>query len=221
MEKKPGEEGYVDPADAGKKADAPLLYDEEGKPIEGALPPEEAKKLQTELEENRKQLAQLANKDFNFKKMRDMTAAELSKLSAQERSLIERQEQFEERLNKDTTVRRETTVGDAIDLLCGDNDEIKEKVKVALKDFDSVMNKDDKRSVHDYVKKAYQLATGKQPVAPNPIFAAHQQYGNPGLGKNQDASGLSPDQKDLGAKLGVTADDLKNYKPSFKTTDYN
>jgi chromosome segregation ATPase len=186
------------------------LYDADGNEVEAFLP-DEVKPLQEaaalhdkELAETKEKLTKLENKDFNFKKMRDMTQAEIEKLSAKEIELMKRQENLEE---QQTTFKQQVVqshMNDALAVLAGEDEEVRKKI---MHNYERI--NDDATTKEDIFRKmkdAYRLTTDRS-VSMNPLSAAMGVVGNaPAKGDNKV---WSDDLKELGSKMGLKEDDMK------------
>ena len=190
------------------------LYDEEGNLMEGALDPTEVKTLQDniknkdeEISSVREKLAKLENKDYNFKKLRDMTKEEMEKLSGKEVELLKRQEKLEEEQKNFTDKVVNSYKDDALAVLAGNDKDLREKI---LFHYDRI--KDDavsKEEIQNKIKEAYLLAS-ERAKAINPLSAAMSYRGSPpNVKKGKEP--VSEDQKDLARKLGINEEDLKKY----------
>lgn len=178
------------------------LYDADGNLIEDAkdkyVPKETADRMlaeklaekDTELAATRAKLAGLENKDFNFKKLREMKQEEMAKLSTQEIELRQRQEAVEEETKKlregqETFTKRtiEEYRDDAIGIAIGDDEEVKKKV---LFHYDRIKDEaTTKEQIRKKVRDAVKLAQDEN--AGNPLFRGTPNLGSgdpPRRGKN-------------------------------------
>ena len=168
---------------------------------------EELAAAKKELEENKKELAKLQNKDFNFKKLRDMNEEERAKLTEAEKSLMAKSEELEENQNKFTTQLVDSYKNEAIAVHVGDDSEMKKKV---LANYDRIVGSAvTKEEVYARMRDAFNMV-GSGAGAPNPLATNHSIGGGfapiPGGSKGGK---LSPEEKDLGKKLGLTDEEMK------------
>lgn len=168
------------------------LYDVDGNLIEDAkekyVPKEKVDKLvidklaekDIELSATRAKLAGLENKDFNFKRLREMKEEDKAKLSVQEIELRQRQEVIEEETKKlregqESFTKRtiEEYRDDAISIAIGEDEEVKKKV---LFHYDRIRDEaTTKEQIRKKVRDAVKLAQDE--TADNPLFR-----GTPNLG---------------------------------------
>ena len=162
--------------------------------------------VKSELEQNKEKLTKLENKDFNFKKLRDMTKEEQEKLSETERQLKEHQEKLEEQQQNFTQQLKEEWKNEALAVLVGQDNETKKEVEENLK----VLNLEpkNKQETQDMVRKAYNM-TGKTAPSYNPFSYAH---GSKGASKNASSKGTEEVDPELAKNLQINEDDLKKYK---------
>lgn len=181
-------------------------YNSDGDPIEGVLPPEEIKSLQEKLEETNAKLEKLENKDFNFKKFRDMTDAEKEKLSATEIELKRRSEELEEKQQQLSSTFVKDVKNDLLESLVGDDEELRKKVELnyaRIKDSESAQSR---AEIKQLLKDAYSMSVGVKTV--NPLGTAVNKTG--GVGKSADKK-IDGDLADMSKKLGISEEDLEKY----------
>jgi hypothetical protein len=161
-----------------------------------------------QIEDLQKELSGLKNKEFNYKKLRDMTEEEKNRLSTYEKELIDRQERLETQQNqfKDQVVQQHKT--DAFAVFAGNNEELWKEM-----DFHFARLPEDAVTKDEIAKKAkdaYLLATGgKAPVGtPEQLSRVMGSYMAPDGGNKRNAE-LTQTQKDLAKNLGITEDELK------------
>ena len=179
-------------------------YNADGEPIEGVLPPEEIKTLQQQLVETNEKLSKLENKDFNFRKLEQMTEEEKSKLSATELLLKKQQEELEEKQNSFITNTVSEIKNDVLESLAGDDADLKAKIELnfnRLKDSDNAKTR---KEIKDLMSEAYSMSIGSRPH--NPVFSAHNAGGNPVIKTEKTSS----DFVDFAKKFGVSEEELKN-----------
>ncbi len=113
------------------------LFDKDGKPVEGALTPEAATKLQTELQQKSEALSKLEVKDFNFDRYRKSETAEKAEMvkgwDKEKMILLNQMELLVSNLDNGRTALIEQTKKDTLKKLCGDNEELKTKVEETAK----------------------------------------------------------------------------------------
>ncbi len=197
-------------------------YDSDGNPVENVLSADEANKIaedksktfQEELSKTKEQLSKLENKDFNFKKLRDMTKEEREGINAKEMELLKRQEAIEEQQANFTKQQKETREKELgsykeeyLDKFAGGDEEMKKKV---LFHFNRLADEAITRS--DIEKKmgdAWVLATGGRHVGVNPILNAMAKDGYVQTGTQNKGDKLTDDQRDLLNKLKPSISDEK------------
>jgi uncharacterized protein YdaT len=199
-------------------------YDADGNPVENVLSADEANKIaedksktfQEELSKTKEQLAKFENKDFNFKKLRDMSKEEREALNAKEMELLKRQEAIEEQQVNFTKQQKETREKELssykeeyLEKFAGNDEEMKKKV---LFHFNRLADEAITRS--DIEKKmgdAWVLATGGRSSAINPVLNAMAKDGYIQANSQKKGEKLTDDQLDLIKKLkpNLTEEKLK------------
>lgn len=183
-------------------------YDEEGNIVEGALSPDEAKALREEneartreIEETKQRLAKLENKDFNFRKLENMTQEEIAKLSARELEVQKQMEALQEKTHEFTQKQIDAAKKSALSKLAGADQELQTRI---LSNYDRI--KDEAVTEEEITNKmieAYTLTTGSGPSV-NPLAQA---MGFSGMGlppTEQDKSFADTERgKELAASLGM------------------
>ena len=185
------------------------MSEEEIKPEESKEPDYKVllEEKEAEIAEVKKKLETFENKDFNFKKLRDMTEDEKKKLSGKEEELLKRQEHLEEEQESWTGKIVEGHKGDALAVLVGDDEELRKKV---IFHYDRIKDEaTTKDEINKKMRDAYLLAVGKPVNQIDPIARAAAHYSGHGVVKT--GSKLTEDQKDLAAKLGINSDEIKKY----------
>lgn len=180
-------------------------YNADGEAIEGVLPPEEAKTLQETLAETKAKLEKLENKDFNFRKLEQMTEEEKAKLTATELSLKQQQEKLEADQKNFFETSITETKNDVLDGLVGDDAELRKKVELnyaRLKDSESAKSRSE---VKKLMEEAYVLSVGTRST--NPINAAFNRSGSAPVARSSSGK-LSADAMEVGRKLGLTDADM-------------
>ena len=197
-------------------------YDAEGNPVENVLTTDEANKIaedksktfQEELSKTKEQLAKFENKDFNFKKLRDMSKEERETLNAKEMELLKRQEAIEEQQANFTKQQKETREKELgsykeeyLEKFAGNDEEMKKKVLFHFNRLaDEAITKSD---IEKKMGDAWVLATGGRSASVNPIFSAMAKDGAIQTGGNRSADKLTDDQYDLLKKLKPDMSDVK------------
>lgn len=181
-------------------------YNSDGDPIEGILPPEEIKNLQAKLEETNAKLEKLENKDFNFKKFRDMTEAEKEKLSATEIELKQKADELEEKQQQFSSNFVNEIKGDILESLVGDDEELRKKVELnysRIKDSEKAQSREEIKQI---LKDAYSMSVGVKTL--NPLGVAVNKTGGRENVANKKIDG---DLADLSKKLGLSDEDIEKY----------
>lgn len=182
------------------------VFDNDGNPIEGVLPPEEIKSLQEKLEETNQKLSKLENKDFNFRKLEEMTEAEKEKLSSAELALKKQQEELEEKQRSFETSFITDVKNDLLSSMAGDDEELKKTIEAnynRLSDFASAKSREQIKSL---LNDAYVMSVGARFV--NPVLNANNVSGNSSVKTAKSSEGIV----DIGKKLGLTDEDLEKIK---------
>ena len=190
----------------GNEVDA-LSQDEadelaENKVAEALQPKEE------ELATIKTQLAKLENKDFNFKKVRDMNEEEKKSLTAREMALLQRQEKLEEEQNSLTTRILKSYEEEALREFAGDDVETRKKVQ------DSYGRLSDKAETREEVMnkmKDAAILAGKRTINPLSSLGSIGDFSSTSPMQKKNDTKLTGDQIDLANKLGLTQDDLKKH----------
>jgi len=186
-------------------------YDVEGNPIDGLISPEEIIKQQEDfetnkkvLEENQSKLEKLEKKDFDYKKLRDMTDDEKAKYSAAEMALRERQEALEEDQQSFRDGFVKSIKDDVIKSLAGDDDELAKKMEInygRIKDSENASSREDiSRLMSDAYGMSADIKSG------SPLNKAVNSVGNAPIAKSDGP--LTPELKDFGKKFGLTDEDM-------------
>lgn len=193
-----------------------VLYNEDGEPVEGAIPAEEAQKIKDELETVKQEKAKLENKDFNFKRLRDMTKQETDKLTEKEIALIKNQEKLEEQISSFANNQTKANVDDVLNVLAGEDVKMRELIEAELKNFPG--DNTNKSDLQARARKAFLIVTGEANMSrvPNPLFQAHRINGSSSAGGSAQAKQFNDNEKALASKMGISEDDMKNYNPKYK-----
>ena len=164
---------------------------------------EQREEVKSELELTQEKLKKLENKEYNFKKLRDMTDIEKEKLSVTEIELKRKQEELEENQKSFTETLTGSFQNEALAVLVGDDKETRKKV---LYNFKRISGADgNKEEVFAKMRDAFNML-GSKASGPNPLHsAASYQGAAPGVSKKTEKV-----DADLAKQFGVTEDDLKN-----------
>jgi hypothetical protein len=192
------------------------LYDADGNLVEGALTSDEVKAIQAKADEAaaeansaKEKLSKMENKEFNFKKLRDLSEEERKKLSTKEMELMQRQEDLETKTKGFVETQINTHKDEALAVLAGDNEELRKKT---MFHYDRI--KDEATSREDIRRKmrdAFRLAQGDVTGTNDPFSSAVSYSGGSAPNAKPASADFSNDQKDLAKKLGLSEDDLKKY----------
>lgn len=177
-------------------------FNADGDPIEGILPPEEIKTLQSQLEETKTKLSKLENKDFNFRKLEQMTEEEKGKLTATELSLKQQAEELENRQKSFQENFVKDVKNDLLTSMVGDDKDLREKIELnynRIKDADKAQSRDE---INALLRDAYAMSVGTK--FRNPVVSANNASGNPVV-KSEKASG---DFVDFAKKFGLSEEDI-------------
>lgn len=167
-------------------------YNDEGELVEGVLPPEEAKALQekaaaleekaklaeeldAKLKEKEEELTKLANKDLNFKKLRDKSESEIealkTKMSEKDKLILtEVMDLRREKAEMENKVH-ERTKRDILTSMGVDENEQK-AIELALKEIGGLGDAKTPDEIENRYRTAYIVAKG-QPPQKNPIFSGY------------------------------------------------
>lgn len=183
------------------------VYDVDGNLVEGVLAPDEVSALNSQLEETKSKLSKLENKDFNFRRLEQMTEEEKAKLSATELSLKQQQEKLE----ADQKTFRETFVGDikkdVFEKFVGEDEELKKKVEHHFNRLPESKTAQSRTEIEQLVQEALVLSTGGR--VKNPLVAA---MGLSGSQSTSVKSGkMSEDAMSVASKLGISKEDFEKY----------
>jgi len=201
-----------EPVAEAAAVEAPVYYDAEGKVVEGvvlqASIDQQLTDKDTELKGIQDELKGYKNKDYNFKKFRDMTDDERSKLSERETELIQRTEKLEADQSSFTERVIEGHKNDALAVLGGDDKDLRDKILFHFDRLkDTAQTKDE---VTSKMRDAYYMATGGKTDGIDPIARAAAHHTARGVAP-KTGSKMTADQKDLASRFGINEDDLKKY----------
>ena len=197
-----------------------IYYDKDGNEVSMPGTPEEIIQkfteydtLKTQNQEIGEKLKGLENKDFNWKKLKDMNDEEKAKLSATEMKLKESQEKVEEQQNSFQKTLEDNWKDKSLYRLVGSDPDLKVKV---MKAYDSLnMEVKGEMEIAEKMSKAYLLATGSQPRI-DPISATFGDMGGlPPIKPPSTGGEITSEVKELGSKMGLKDEDFK--KAGFNT----
>lgn len=170
---------------------------------------EKADNVENQLQETKEKLDKLENKDFNFKKLRDMNEEEKNKLTEAERQLKEKQEQLEEQHQQLEQQQQqfnsqivESYKNEALMALVGENEDAKKEV---LENYEKLKTEaGTKEEVYQKMRDAYNM-TGKQAPSFNPFSYAHANTGGIPPKKKEESSKVDPE---FARKFGLSEEDV-------------
>lgn len=186
------------------KKDEVIKPQEDPKKVEGQPntdpQPIEVDKLKEELKRIKSENEKLRSKDFNFKRLRDLSDEEKSKLSASEIELRERQEKLEEEQKEFHKSVKESNIQEALSVFTEGNEDLKEKV---MFHYNRLIDPGETREqILKKMKDAYILATSVASNQLSPVSRAAG-YHSSFMGKAKSPDQLTDDQKSLASKLGI------------------
>jgi len=164
--------------------------------------------VQEELNNTKNELSKLQNKDFNFKKLRDLTEEQRSKLSDYERTLMEQQEKQQEELEQQKKMVVDSWKSEALAEVAGSDEETKQKVMAAYDRLKDDAN--DRESIKKKMDDAAKIAGVNTLQDYNPITAANSAGTGGGQPGKVEPQG-KPIDKDFASKFGVTEEDINKY----------
>jgi DNA repair exonuclease SbcCD ATPase subunit len=181
-------------------------FNADGDPIEGVLPPEEIKSLQEKLNETNAKLEKLENKEFNFRKLEQMTDEQKAKLTDTELSLKKQQEELEEKQKSFESTFVKDIKGDLLTEMAGDDEELKKKIELnysRIKDSETAKSRSEIKAI---LNDAYVMSVGARHK--NPVLSAINSSGSPAAKSEK----VSDDLMSLASKFGLSAEDLNKSK---------
>lgn len=180
------------------------FFDEDGNEVEGILPPEEIKALQekaaaleekarladelnSKLAEKEAEIEKLANKDLNFKKLRDKSEAEIEALKSKmnEKDKLVLTEVMDLRREKAEMERKveEKTRADVLKSLTGGDEAVQKSIELALKEIGGLGDAKTPEEIEARYRTAFIVAKGQAP-SKNPLFSGYSSsYREPALEK--------------------------------------
>lgn len=191
------------------------VYNAEGEPVEGVLTQAEADaaiaakeaEWKVTLDETTEKLTKLENKDFNFKRLENMTEAEREKLSATELALKKDQEALQNQQSEFQKGFVSDIKNDVLDTLIGDDAELRAKVEAnyaRLKDSETASKRSE---IKPLMEEALALSIGVK--SGNPLSRAMNASGS---APAKSDSKVSPELVAFGKNFGVSAEDFENNK---------
>jgi len=166
---------------------------------------------ESQISELQKELLTHKNKEYNFRKMRDMSEAEVEALTEREKELLTRQEKLEEDQQSFSTRITEGHKSDAFAVFAGDDKDLLDKVQFHYDNTLSGVEATTKDETNAKAKQAYLLATGGQAAGVDSLSRAVAYHGGRGTPKT-DSHDLTADQLDLAKRFGLKEDDFKKDK---------
>ena len=182
------------------------LYDAEGNAVTGVYLPDEVEPFKKELEEAKIKLTKLENKDYNFRKLQDMTEEERKKLSVTELELKKQQEKLEEeQQNFRNTVVAELK-DDVLYSLVGDDKALRDKI---LYNFDRIKGSEQVTKRSELVAMMREARDMLGGASKNPLTAAINYDGGP---TPQKGATMGDDFLGMANKnFGISKDDFEKY----------
>lgn len=156
---------------------------------------------------NQAELERLQAEEKNWKELRDKAAAG-SEAEKQAKEALEEAKKAREMAEGVTTTRIEETKTDAIAKLAGSDKDLREKIAHHFQ-HSTTGPTATKEEIEARVRNAYLIATGGQ--APGALQGAA--VSSAGAGTTPSGAGitLTPEEKDLSNKLGLSDKDLKDF----------
>lgn len=182
------------------------VFNADGELVEGVLPPEEIKTLQEQLEETNQKLSKLEKKDFDYKRLENLTEAEKEKLSAVELELKKKAEELEDKQKQFSNTFISEVKNDLLESLVGDDEELRKKVAFnfeRIKDSEKAQSREEIKSL---LRDAYAMSVGSN--VRNPLNIANNKVGSGDSFVNKKIDG---DLAELSKKMGISQEDLEKY----------
>lgn len=176
----------------------------------GAVTQEELKQRDEQIAQLTKELAGLKNKEFNFKRLRDMTEIEKEQLSGREKDIMARQEKLEE---EQTTFRERVIAqnkNDVFAVLAGNDDELLKQIEFHYARLpEEAVTKDE---IAKKAKDAYLLANSGRGSsgASEQLARVMGSYTPPNATRQNE--GYTESQLALAKAFGITDEELKKNK---------
>ena len=197
-------------------------FDEEGNEVKDVLPPDEIQKIKVEMENSKKELennkkeleqargklAGFENKEFNFKKVRDMAEEEKKNLTTQQIEFLKRQEKLEDEHANFKKQIIESYKSEVLNKYSKEDEELKKKIEYHYNRFsgDAVT----KEEISQRMEDAYELANKGLKRLDKSVSKAFNYSGETPKIKKVDNT-LTEEQLDLAKKLGLGEKTLKKY----------
>lgn len=169
----------------------------------------EIKAKDAAIAERDSKLAGYVDKEFNFKKLREMTDAEKNALSAKEKEILQRQELLETETKSFKEGQIKTHQDDALAVLAGDDEEMRKKI---LHHYGRIQGEAVTRDqIQSKMREAALLAGAgsAQTIDPFQRATGHMTGAAPQINNKKE---LTPEQQALAAKFGITNADLEKHK---------
>jgi len=164
---------------------------------------QKAEEFERKLAENATELEKLRNKDFNFKRLRDMSEAEKAKLSATEMELKRKAEELEESQKAFQGSIIEANKNEALAVLAGNDEEMKKKI---IYNYNRITGEElTKAQINEKMRLAYNMLG--QSSTSNPLSNMNLN-GAPGYTPTVKQT---PIDNELAGKLGITKEDMEKY----------
>jgi len=187
-----------------------VLTDEEKKELvsRSETRKEQREEFKLKLKDTEDKLSKLENKDFNFKKLRDMKEDEKAKLTATELQLKKQQETIEENQEKFQDTIIDSYKNEALAVIAGNDKELRKKV---LYNYDRIIGETiTKEQINSKMREAANMLGSNAPII-NPINSAMSQSGYPPVASKGDKKV----DGGLAKNLGITQEELD--KKGLKT----
>ncbi len=172
---------------------------------------------ETLAEENKaisEKLKGFENKDFNFKKLRDMNEEEKARLTETELSLKKKQEELEENQQTFTKNLVDSFKNEALAVLCGNDKTMRDKVVL---NYDKIVgDAKTKEEVFEKTKNAYNMLGVGAVEEFNPFNGIRNMQSVAPIGRkmpanNEPVYAADKVDPDLARNLGIKDEDLKKY----------
>ena len=150
-------------------------------------------------EEYKKKLDGYRSKDFNFKRLRDMTSEEMEKLSETEKSLKHQQETLEDEQRQFRASMVRDYKEEAMSRYAGRDVEMRKRIEGFYDEFKGEAM--DKVEVHSRVAKAAKLASVEVNV--NPVFGAFGLTGEAPRNEERQSFAETDSGRGLASALGL------------------
>ena len=165
---------------------------------------EKLAQLEKEHSDTTEKLKKFENKDYNFKKLRDMNEEEKGKLTATEMELKKKQEELEENQSTFTKQIIESNKNEALAVLVGDDKKIRDKV---LYNYDRIKGEAvTKEDINNKMRDAFNMVG----LSSNQVNSLNQAVNySGGAPISTPKTKATSEQIDLAKKMGLTEDEIK------------